>query len=483
MRNIKLAEVQKSLQAIANQKGRAGYEKAKAAYLDDVLVVDDNDNPIEKLDFEATFPEAESVSVTKSDDAVAAQDGGVREVIRDEVSKALKSAGGGNFVKAKSIVVSDPFGGIAASRGRVKHVSSPEVAHSIGMWFAASLGNERAKSWCRENGLSLTKARWKGDSLEVVKGSTEGSNTAGGFLVNPQHDNEFVVLREKYGVFRRNARVMPMSSDTLDFKRQTSAHTAYPVGEASAGTESTAAFDKIQLVARKWMVLNTVSTELSEDTAIAFGDIFTNDVAYAFALAEDQAGFIGDGTSTYNGIVGLKNALINLSGTIANIAGVYDCAGSTWANATDAMIRGFMALLPAYADSPNAKFYCHKVFYHSVLERLAYTAGGATVTEVVNGVPTAKFRGYQVEFVQAMPSSGTADTIDLLFGDLSLSSYFGDRKGMTIATSDSALNAFEQDEIAWRATTRFDIVNANVGNASATAASRVAGPVVGLVVL
>ncbi len=38
---------------------------------------------------------------------------------------------------------------------------------------------------------------------------------------------------------------------------------------------------------------------------------------------------------------------------------------------------------------------------------------------------------------------------------------------MTVAFSDSALNAFEQDELAVRGTQRFDIVCANVGSSSA----------------
>ena len=52
------------------------------------------------------------------------------------------------------------------------------------------------------------------------------------------------------------------------------------------------------------------------------------------------------------------------------------------------------------------------------------------------------------------------------YGDLKQSSFFGDRTEMRIAFSDSALNTFEQDERAVRGTTRFDIVNANVGSAT-----------------
>jgi HK97 family phage major capsid protein len=83
------------------------------------------------------------------------------------------------------------------------------------------------------------------------------------------------------------------------------------------------------------------------------------------------------------------------------------------------------------------------------------------------------FFGYPVEFTQAMPRT-TGAQISLLFGDLSMAAYFGDRRQTSIAFSDSALNAFEQDEIAVRGTERFDINVANVGDTTD------AGPIVGL---
>jgi hypothetical protein len=44
--------------------------------------------------------------------------------------------------------------------------------------------------------------------------------------------------------------------------------------------------------------------------------------------------------------------------------------------------------------------------------------------------------------------------------------YFGDKRQTSIAFSDSALNAFEQDERVVRGSQRFDIVCANVGSSS-----------------
>jgi HK97 family phage major capsid protein len=91
-----------------------------------------------------------------------------------------------------------------------------------------------------------------------------------------------------------------------------------------------------------------------------------------------------------------------------------------------------------------------------------------------DGSATPVLFGYPVEFVQVMRKSYTADTIQCLFGDLAMAAYFGDRRQTSIAFSDSALNAFEQDEIAVRGTERFDIKVANLGDATD------AGPIVAL---
>ena len=68
----------------------------------------------------------------------------------------------------------------------------------------------------------------------------------------------------------------------------------------------------------------------------------------------------------------------------------------------------------------------------------------------------------------------SADGIVAVFGDLSQAASFGDRRQTTIQVSDSALNAFEQDEMAIRGTERFDI------NVHDTGSSTESGPIVGL---
>jgi HK97 family phage major capsid protein len=88
--------------------------------------------------------------------------------------------------------------------------------------------------------------------------------------------------------------------------------------------------------------------------------------------------------------------------------------------------------------------------------------------------------GYPVNLCEALPSTEANSQVCALFGDLSQAAAFGSRRGMTIGTSDSTTlpgdsnSVFATDEVAMRATQRFDILVHDIGTAT------VAGPVVGL---
>jgi HK97 family phage major capsid protein len=298
-----------------------------------------------------------------------------------------------------------------------------------------------------------------------MKGHVEGINSQGGFTVPDEFENELITLREQYGVFRRNARVVAMSSDVKRIPKRASTVTAYFVGEASAITESQQSFDQVQLVAKKLGVVTTISSELNEDNVVNLGDDLAGEIAYAFALKEDDCGFNGDGTSTYGGIVGLDASMTDTTYQTA------DMAQTTYAAVTLANLTVGLRKLPAWASQRNnVKIYCSKNAYHGVFERLAMGAGGVTAAEMVNGIAQPRFYGYPVEFTQVIPVTESDGAEFAYFGDLSLGCYFGDRRQQTVAFSDSALNAFEQDEIAVRGTQRFDIVCANVGSSTAAGA-------------
>tara|TARA_R100001460_G_scaffold23359_3_gene47097 strand:+ start:123 stop:1511 length:1389 start_codon:yes stop_codon:yes gene_type:complete len=449
MRFVNIDEVQKDLQNIADQVGEDGFVRAKALYMEKIAVVDEDGKPMKADDVEVVL----MPKMVEDEDDKAVEDD------EEKAAKADEDEDMEDKATPKSITLNRRKAVAPATKmapafhrpkvwSKVKNFKSDssgdavEKAMRFGHWLLASRGNRKSLNFCDTNGIE-------------VKAHTEGVNSAGGFLVPEEFENELISLREQFGVFRRNARVRPMSSDTLRVPRRSATLSASFVGEATAGTESTMTFESVLLVAKKAMVLTTVSNELNEDAFVNLADDVAGEIAYALAKKEDECGFTGTGSSAFGGITGVATALAaGVSGTNFFEAGL-----TTSADITLADINATMALLPAYADTPNAKFYMHKSTWHGGFEAALSAAGGTSGREIAEGYRgTPTMFGYPVEFTQVMQSgSYDANSAVALFGDLSLAASFGDRRQTEVQISDSALNAFEQDELAIRGTERFDI--------------------------
>lgn len=350
--------------------------------------------------------------------------------------------------------------------GKLRNFKDAERAYRFGQWvMAAPMGVARAAQFCRDHGLE-------------IRAMSEGQNEYGGFLVPEEFGNDLIDLREQYGVFRRNAKVVPMSSDTRSDPRRTGGLTAYFVNEADAITASDKSWDRVNLVAKKLGVLARVSSELNEDSVISLGDDLAGEMAYAFANKEDECGFNGDGTSTYGGIVGACAKIKGLSATIAYIAGLQVGTGNAYSELTLTDFEGVVGRLPQYADTPSAKWFVHRSFYYNVMVKVMLASGGVTASEIEQA-RNKQFLGYEVEFAQVMPKVEANSQVCALLGDLSLAASLGSRRETTITMSEHS--RFANDQIEFKGTERFDINVHSVGNADATAANRVTGPIVGLI--
>ncbi len=446
MRNITVSELQKSLQSLANQKGAAGFEKAKALYLDGVVVVDEQGNPLDPsaINYEVTISpavmaEEDAMSEEKPEDTAKSVASEVRAVIRDEIAKSASKP-------AKLVKVESP-----KVHGRLRAFTSVDEAYRFGRWAMGCMGHAKSAQWCADHDVLITK------------GHNEGTNSAGGFTVPDEFENSLITLRDQFGAFRANARIVPMSSDVKRMPRRAGTVTAYFVGEAAAGTQSQQNFDSVQLVAKKLMVLSKISSELNEDNVVALGDDLANEIAYAFAKKEDECGFNGDSTSTYGGIMGLKNAIV--------AGGTSDAGVTAAASVTLTHLRAVVGKLAAWADGPNTKWYVRRAQWNSIFLRLAETANGAMMGEIMDTPGDLRFMGYPVVLTEGIDAPSDADgQAYAYFGDLSLAAYLGDRRSTTVEFSNAALNAFEQDELVVRGTERFDINVANVGDASVAGA-------------
>jgi HK97 family phage major capsid protein len=370
---------------------------------------------------------------------------------------------------------------LARQFGGLKHIDvyesrqkNEELAYKFAQWaFTVFTPPDyeihiKALRFCRDNGI------------KALDGQV---NVGGGALVPPEFDKLIVRLIENFGVFRANAKVRLMKSDQRTFPRRTGGVTTAWLGQGDGITASQPAYDSINLVAKKLGAITVASSEIDEDSALALADELAFEMGYAFATAEDAAGFVGDGSPTFGGITGIATKLRGLDATIANIAGLKVSAGG---NAfSEFLLQDWIdtaALLPAYADNPKTAWYVHRSVYFSAMLRAALltTAGvpvGGIVSTGADGRPV--FLGYPVNFTQAMPKVDANSQIAALLGDLSLACTLGDRRKRAIFIDPYTLSG--SDSIQYRGIERVDCVTNDVGNASGTPSARVAGPVVGLI--
>lgn len=337
-----------------------------------------------------------------------------------------------------------------------RKVKAIDQAYTAGMWFKATiLGNAEAAEWCKSHGVPIVKAQG------------EGVDSAGGFLVPEELMANIIVLREQFGVFRQECQVVPMGSDTLNWPRRTGGLTAFFTGENQSVTESQAAWDSINLTAKKAGVLTRMSTEIEQDAVVAISDWLVGEMAYAFASKEDDCGFNGDGGSTYGGMRGITTLLIDSS----HGGGVFQGSSATWSSLVLKDLTSLIGILPQYAIG-GAKWYMSQQAFYTIVATITAGAGGNRLDVLTQGIEK-RLLGFPVVIAQKLPiSTPGSGKIMMLFGDLSRASMMGERRGITIKRSDHRY--FENDQIGLLGTERFDVNNHDLGDTT------VAGPLVGM---
>jgi HK97 family phage major capsid protein len=310
------------------------------------------------------------------------------------------------------------------------------------------------------SGTDQQSAKWLVNSGIMGKDLSGVDLSRGGAFVPDVLAADIIRLVETYGTARRRARVWPMSSDRQLIPRRVSGVSGYWVAENAAITKSNVGTDLVELTAKKLASLTAVPTELFEDAIISIGDLLATEIAQTFAEEEDDALFNGTGASTYGGHYGLM--VKTDDGT--HTAGVLTAATANTAFSTLdlADFHQCVGKLPIYARS-GAAWYISGPGYSDSMERLAYAAGGNTV-QTIEGESRLSFLGYPVELNQKLNATLTAqvNTVLLGFGNLALSTTFGDRRTVRVSTSEHRY--FDQDQIAVRGTERIHINNHDLGD-------------------
>lgn len=364
-----------------------------------------------------------------------------------------------------------------SSRRASKFYASEAEAYKAGRFFQAVIGDsESAHKYLAEQGVDL----------KALVSTVEGG---AGLFVLPEVEVAIIKLLEEYGVARKLAKNITTKSDSKKTFKRVSGNTAYWLTETGQPTSTDAVWQTLVGTPKVLGALTKYSLILDADSAATLADEITQELAYALTIAEDQACFVGDGTSTYGGVVGACYAFRR----------VLEAAGGTWTNDTH---KGYLAsavvaagnaysevTLQNFIDTKNkvAKvagikpvWLIHDVTAAATMERLQYALSGNSVPNVTEGVP-AKFLGYPVVYVNAMPSVEANSQVVALFGDLGTAANFYDRQGVEIATNTQSETNFLSRTAQVLATERLDFVCHDVGNYNATAASRKRGTLAALI--
>jgi len=296
--------------------------------------------------------------------------------------------------------------------------------------------------------------------------------TEGGVLVPEELSARIIDKLGQYGVFRRNAMVVPLGSDRQIVPKVEADLTVYAPGEGNPITESDMDFSQVGLTMHKLCCLCKASTELAEDSVIALGEIIATSMTRSIAKKEDQIGFVGDGTSTYFGMTGIVGALLGVDDTIGNIKGLKVGTGNAYSELTLDDFEGVVAILPDDADN-GAKWFVNRKFFFNVMYKLARAAGAADLFAILTDRKDRFFMGYPVEFTAAMPSAEDDSQICAILGDLQLGSFLGERRQLQIEQSTDVY--FANDQIGFRGRERIDINAYGVGDTDE------AGAIVGLI--
>jgi HK97 family phage major capsid protein len=354
------------------------------------------------------------------------------------------------------------------------------AAHKAGAQIAALLGDDKAAQFCKDHGINFR-----------VKLQSEGNDALGGLIVTDELDTAIRYYREERGVARNIMTVRSGSTETYRFSRNTGGTAVKALGEGQTYSQSDIKFDQVVTTAKKFGAMTSATMEVTEDAYANLAEEIARDHGYAHAVFEDRAAFLGDGSSTYNGIVGLteqfKSLVTNAGGTWTTDANkayagsVFVSTGSTIAALTLADIYKAQSKVATFPGLVNRLYIPSQIWYGQVVP-LMNAAGGNTTAQIVDGVQRQFLNGMEVVFIDELytPLLTAENNQFLAFvGSASEAGLMYDRMGLSVTPSSEA--GYLSDTLYWKSTARYGFNWWNIGNASATASQRVRGALAAIV--
>ena len=262
---------------------------------------------------------------------------------------------------------------------------------------------------------------------------SEGTTTAGGFLVPEEFVAEILRLQPTYGVARRECRIIPMARDVINIPNSVGELGAAWVSEAAALHSTDPTLGQITLTIGKLGAIPKVTSELLADANVDVIQYLSMLIAEAFSKEEDIQAFLGGG-SPFTGLFaatgfptyvtpGAAQSMLSYPDLVKMTTELYDTA------------------------TANAKFYMHRSLLGHIRGLVTTAAApyfGGTANDIF---------GFPLVSTEVLGKGG-ASTTYMIFGDLRKALAMGQRAGIEMKMSDIATvgseSMFEQDMVALR---------------------------------
>lgn len=274
---------------------------------------------------------------------------------------------------------------------------------------------------------------WSMLTTKEQKALSEGTDSAGGFLVPPDAQAELLVRKAQMAAVRRaGARTQTTSRDILQYPMvQAAAATAGGLaagggsvfssgfigsvaGETPTSVDVDAAFGNFGVPVKKIRVFTRLSNDFIADAAVNILAFLSQNGAENMALVEDNEFLNGDGSALHPlGILNGGLTTVDVEGTSS------DTVGNTTSGTGSApkIIDVEYGLPSQYIQ--NAVWMMRRSIEGKV--RKLVDANGRFLWPVTGGyqMPTHEIDGYPIYNSEFMPNDGTNANKVILFGDFS----------------------------------------------------------------
>jgi len=250
----------------------------------------------------------------------------------------------------------------------------------------------------------------------------------GGYLVDSELSAEIRRIQTEYGVARSEMLALPLSKNSYKANELVTDVTVYWTDEGSAILSTQAVLGQRTLELKKLTAIVAATSELLQDQEIDIFSFIAERVAEGFAKAEDQAFFIGDGTSTYGSFTGILKQ--------TSIVNVVTMAGSTFASMDADDLLDMVDATPTGALE-GSKFYLHRKVMSLV--RKLKDDDNQYIYQRPSEAGPATIWGYPVKHVEVFPSTTAAATAFVLFGNLKKGAILGYKGAIDVKRFDAGV--------------------------------------------